>query len=645
MKKKWISLMLALALILSGTAVSADTLYAKVSIDQDIAKDILADQDLTLGQRLLIGPVLSLMNDLGLKVTTLEDGAQVDLDLNGDRVLSLGFSADEEGMRLASSLIPGYILSLKRETVEGILNLLPAAFGAETGESAAETSGNGGNESVAVDPTTSDDPGSFPQASGAFDDFAKACSAAVVPGEPVSGEYEFEEVRFDTMVPITVDMPAIREAFTALAESLLTDETIAGKISLYSRIRGREWDPEKIRASVAEFESHFPDTVSAAYYYNSDGGPAWCVTGEARNEGEADPFVTYQMVKQDEKTGLFTYDVEKHDMHFYLRFAETQFLAGYWLGEKMLILSGITKQGDPAVTTFGLHVSRMKTPLVTVQITSSSEGERTLPLEDGNKTELSLEDLLSGKSDAGKGLITDLLTNGFGSLTNMLSKQSPQITLLLSTLLNSLSETVAPETETPETKAPEAEPQAEENPTAWKTLGDMLAIETGNREATWNEERYALIIDYAGTKWLAIAPFSEELENALYAVDFFAEDREEQINAILSPLEITSVVDLATLALPQEELDQWIGKTGQDLLDAGWEYNGYRYSDDGSANSNDVSVCMVNGRFQYLVSFTEKLTMPESFDEEPDYAGLTISGVKFDDKSWHFFDEEYAEQK
>ena len=121
-------------------------------------------------------------------------------------------------------------------------------------------------------------------------------------------------------------------------------------------------------------------------------------------------------------------------------------------------------------------------------------------------------------------------------------------------------------------------------------------------------------------------------------MDFFADDREEQINAILSPLEIISLVDLKTLALSQEELDQWIGKTGQDMLDAGWEYNGYRYSDDGS-------ICMVNGRFQYLVSFKEALAAPASFDEEPDYAGLTVSGVTFDDISWHFFDEDYAAQE
>lgn len=191
----------------------------------------------------------------------------------------------------------------------------------------------------------------------------------------------------------------------------------------------------------------------------------------------------------------------------------------------------------------------------------------------------------------------------------------------------------------PTGQEPEAPaPDAPADPAKWKTLADVLGLETDSRESTWDDARYILFFDYGGTQWFVTAEFSKELKDAIWAVDFFADDRAEQINAILGPCRIISAVDLSTLALPQAELDQWIGKTGRQLLDAGWEYNGFRYGDDG------LRVNMVNGRFEYLISFREKLQAPMSFDDQPDFADAVISGVAFGGKSYHFFDDEDTEQ-
>ena len=190
----------------------------------------------------------------------------------------------------------------------------------------------------------------------------------------------------------------------------------------------------------------------------------------------------------------------------------------------------------------------------------------------------------------------------------------------------------------PETKEPEKEeePEVIADPSSWKTLADVLSLKTDSHESSWDEKSYTYIFDYAGTQWLIKAAFSKDLNDAVSAVDFRAEDREEQINAILGPCEIEKVIDLRSLALPQEELDQWNGKTGQDLLDAGWVYNGY-YSD-----GNEVRICMVNGDFQYKVAFAEELVMPQVFGEQPEnMPTAAISGIAFDGKSYNFNESDY----
>lgn len=223
-------------------------------------------------------------------------------------------------------------------------------------------------------------------------------------------------------------------------------------------------------------------------------------------------------------------------------------------------------------------------------------------------------------------------------VTEFASEDVPEIGDLMTLLMK-----MQPGGGKPDGSPKEAKPQAEPKPqeevdsSSWKTLSDVLSLETDSRESSWDEHSYVYIFRYAGTEWLVRAPFSKELNAAVGAVDYLAEDRKEQINAIIGPCEITTVIDLRTLAIPQDELDQWIGKTGQDLLDAGWEYNGYHSDETG------LHICMVNEDFQYLVSFAEELAMTQVFGEQPgNMAIATVNGIVFDGKSYRFDETKYV---
>ena len=108
-----------------------------------------------------------------------------------------------------------------------------------------------------------------------------------------------------------------------------------------------------------------------------------------------------------------------------------------------------------------------------------------------------------------------------------------------------------------------------------------------------------------------------------------ADDYSEKSHALIDPLEITNVVDIGTLAAPQEELDKWIGRTIQDMLDAGWEQIGYE------SDGKGLSVHMVSGDFQYNVGLDDSVKTPE-WGEELNPGDAKIVSITFGGPSFSF---------
>ena len=616
--KKWIAMILALALALTCTAASAGMVHVRMSVDREAAKDVL--KDFGVPERLLAvtDPMISLASALGVKVTTMEDGVQVDLDLNGENALSLGYASDAEGIRLASTLFPNYVLTLKLKTSgQTKETFMPSNLpGTENDRS--------GEETMSIMPTS---------VQTYIQSFVIACVAAAVPGEPVQGEYEFDGCKFDTMVPITVDVPVVKDAFHGLTEDLLKDEGILGIIRRYAGKVGADLSVDLLREGFKVFEAHFPEMVTAEFYQNSSGGETFYVTGRAGYAGKETPSYEYSMLYRDGKNYTMTYQDHEHGLTAGMAFRENGFRMEFTCGGKSLAFDFTAEEGDPAVCRCGVFYKNMEKPLISVEVTSASAGERTLPLEAGGKTVLALEDVLSGKSGAASGLLGDIIMNGFGPLMTKLSEAVPEAARLIMGLI--MPQKGQPGTKTPEPAA-EPEPKQEVDKSSWKTLGDVLSLESSDRESTWDDEHYCYIFHYAGTQWMVIAKLSKEQSDAIAAVDYLAEDRDEQIRTILGPCEILAVYNLAEMALSQEDLDQWIGKTGQEMLDAGWVYNGYHSDETG------IHVILVWDKFEYCVSFAEELVMGQTFGEMPEnFSTATVTGFTFEGKSYNFSEMDF----
>ena len=219
--KKMLSLILVVVMVLSCAVASGETVYTQVKIDRNAAAGLMAAMGVDEDQIGMADIAFAVISALGVNVTAVEDGAQIDLDLNGRNAISLGFATTEENLVLASNLFPNYIVTVTGETLAQMM---------ESVSSMATGSGSEDADIAAISGRMSE----------YFSRYIAECSASAVPGEPVSGEYEIDGIVFDTMTPVTIDLPRTKKAVEDLAEEMLQDEVVIGAISSYMQRSGED---------------------------------------------------------------------------------------------------------------------------------------------------------------------------------------------------------------------------------------------------------------------------------------------------------------------------------------------------------------------------------------------------------------------
>ncbi len=155
------------------------------------------------------------------------------------------------------------------------------------------------------------------------------------------------------------------------------------------------------------------------------------------------------------------------------------------------------------------------------------------------------------------------------------------------------------------------------------TMGDALSVESDYTYSGWDDKHYVYVFDNHGVPTRVVAAFSEELCQALDEIDFFDEERDEKIYDLLSPLELESVEDLSSYIPAQEELDQLVGKTGQELLDDGYEIWGHEFQE------NKTAFTLVKGLCEFEFEFNEVVTDDEDIADEEIILPLTVKSAKY----------------
>ena len=159
-----------------------------------------------------------------------------------------------------------------------------------------------------------------------------------------------------------------------------------------------------------------------------------------------------------------------------------------------------------------------------------------------------------------------------------------------------------------------------------KTLGDVYAIEGLEENGyTYNDEKMAILFMGEEAIYKFYAKMTKDAYDKLDAIDFFDENREEKYREIFKELVIEKVEDLFKTIPTQEELDKLIGKTGQELLNDDFYYDGHSFYE-------ETMYYLDKGNFEYEVVFNETVDweeLPEDFDGEEFLTTLTVKKVTF----------------
>ena len=166
------------------------------------------------------------------------------------------------------------------------------------------------------------------------------------------------------------------------------------------------------------------------------------------------------------------------------------------------------------------------------------------------------------------------------------------------------------------------------DPSKIKTMEDVFAFSDEVSDAKsqeYSETKYVIAFELNGTYYRAEADMPKDVADQLFAIDFDAEDKEDQERALISPLEVTSFQELNDQILGQEALDKLVGKTGQELFDDGWTYWFY--------DLESMQAGMYYGPFSYNVEFAydgEPMENTDDFDFYEEFKDLKVKSASFE---------------
>ena len=152
---------------------------------------------------------------------------------------------------------------------------------------------------------------------------------------------------------------------------------------------------------------------------------------------------------------------------------------------------------------------------------------------------------------------------------------------------------------------------------AVKTLGDLLGLPEVGTSLTGTTYVYAFEQD--GSTWRAICDVPEETAQAIFDLDFDDSNYDKKLSELIAPLPVKVIENLTENIPSQKEADQYVGKTGQELIDDGWTVHFY--------NLDELQFKMTYGIYSYDITFEGKIKDPDSFNEDTDMGGLTVKAI------------------
>lgn len=152
----------------------------------------------------------------------------------------------------------------------------------------------------------------------------------------------------------------------------------------------------------------------------------------------------------------------------------------------------------------------------------------------------------------------------------------------------------------------------------WKTLGDALANQTGLLASGNNDSSYVIVFTAGDETYRAVAKMQPDTAKKLEGLDMFNPDDVQKIIDAVSGLELVSAEEISGDLLSQEEVDPYVGKTGQDLIDDGFVFERYYMS-----GGEQTGASFGRGWYSYEFTFDAQIA-----EDAPEDEGAAIMSAK-----------------
>ena len=150
---------------------------------------------------------------------------------------------------------------------------------------------------------------------------------------------------------------------------------------------------------------------------------------------------------------------------------------------------------------------------------------------------------------------------------------------------------------------------------------DLIDPDNDVKGSSLGNNHYVMVFDYDDIYYRAWAEVSDELMDKIFDLDFFDPDRPQKERDLLKDLSIGELTNLSEAMPTGADLQKYVGKKGQDLIDEGFSCFGYSFWD-------DTVFSLDKGDYAYEVTMNEKMG---DYDEDAEYeellAPLTVKSI------------------
>ena len=158
----------------------------------------------------------------------------------------------------------------------------------------------------------------------------------------------------------------------------------------------------------------------------------------------------------------------------------------------------------------------------------------------------------------------------------------------------------------------------------YATVGEIYAAAGSLDEYCVEPSVFAALFTLDGVVYRVEAESSEEVFDRVTAIDYSDPDYDDKVKAIFSSLKVTEVLNLTAGVPTEAELAAYVGKTGRELLDDGFEL-GF-----GDFDLEETTYFLYKDYYQFRFTFNEKIEYSDNIDDYATLLNLTVKTAAFE---------------